>query len=108
MLCYDKINDDVHDDDDDNDDHVMITDSKGLNLLILMVNKIKVFYFLKVTLSKGQLKILITYMYVLTCSMKSNQIIEIIFQSKNLKYFYVSKVNGHKLDRITILKIYIN
>lgn len=66
MLCYDKINDDVHDDDDDNDDHVMITDSKGLNLLILMVNKIKVFYFLKVTLSKGQLKILITYMF--TCS----------------------------------------
>ena len=107
MLCYDKINDHVHDDDDnDNDDHVMITDSKGLNLLILMVNEIKVFHFLKVTLSKGQLKILITY--VLTCSMKSNQIIEIIFQSKNLKYFYVSKVNGHKLDRITILKIYIN
>ena len=66
MLCYDKINDHVHDDDDDdNDDHVMITDSKGLNLLILMVNEIKVFYFLKVTLSKGQLKILITYVLIL-------------------------------------------
>ena len=75
MLCYDKINDHVHDDHDNNDDHVMITDSKGLNLLILMVSEIKVFHFHKVTLPKGQLKILITCVF--TCSMKSNQIIEI-------------------------------